>query len=36
MLVGMYDFQVAPDANLVKKLLQEKDKLGRTRGWYES
>jgi len=36
MLVGMYDFQVAQNANLVKKLLQEKDKLGRTRPWVES
>jgi hypothetical protein len=32
----MYDFQVAASANLVKKLLQEKDKLGRTRPWYDS
>jgi hypothetical protein len=36
LLVGMYDFQVAADANLVKKLLLEKDKLGRTRPWVES
>jgi hypothetical protein len=36
LLVGMYDFQVAQDANLVKKLMQEKDKLGRTRPWVES
>jgi hypothetical protein len=36
LLVGMYDFQVAASANLVKKLLQEKDKLGRTRPWIES
>jgi len=36
LLVGMYDFQVAAGANLTKKILQEKDKLGRTRPWYES
>ena len=36
LLVGMYDFQVAAGANLTKKVLQEKDKLGRTRPWYES
>jgi hypothetical protein len=36
LLVGMYDFQVAADANLVKKLMLEKDKLGRTRPWVES
>jgi len=36
LLVGMYDFQVAAGANLTKKILQEKDKLGRTRPWIES
>jgi hypothetical protein len=36
LLVGMYDFQVAAGANLAKKILQEKDKLGRTRPWIES
>jgi len=35
-LVGMYDFQVAQNANLVKKIMLEKDKLGRTRPWVES
>ncbi len=36
LLVGMYDFQVAQNANLVKKIMLEKDKLGRTRPWIES
>lgn len=32
--VGMYDFQVADDANITKQLLVlDKDKLGRTRPW---
>lgn len=32
--VGMYDFQVAEDANIVKQILVvDKDKLGRTRPW---
>jgi len=32
--VGMYDFQVADNANIAKQLLvNEKDKLGRTRPW---
>jgi hypothetical protein len=36
LLVGMYDFQVAQDANTVKNLLLNKSKLGRTRGWFDS
>ncbi len=35
-LVGQFDFQVADNANLTKQLLRDKDKLGRTRSWYES
>lgn len=31
--VGMYDFQVADDVNIVKQLFLEKDKLARTRPW---
>jgi hypothetical protein len=31
--VGMYDFQVADNVNVTKQLIQEKDKLGRTRPW---
>lgn len=31
--VGMYDFQVADNVNTAKSLLQDKDKLGRTRIW---
>jgi hypothetical protein len=31
--VGMYDFQVADNANIAKQLLQDKEKLGRTRAW---
>lgn len=31
--VGMYDFQVTDNANMAKSLLQDKDKLGRTRIW---
>jgi len=31
--VGMYDFQVADGVNITKQLLQDKDKLGRTRPW---
>jgi hypothetical protein len=36
LLVGMYDFQVANNANLTKKILLEKDKIVRTRPWLES
>ena len=31
--VGMYDFQVTDNVNLAKQVLQDKDKLGRTRAW---
>jgi len=36
LLVGMYDFQVANNANMIKKVLQGKDKIERTRPWLES
>jgi len=36
MLIGMYDFQVADNANLCKQIYQGKDDLERSRPWYES
>jgi len=36
MLVGAYDFQVAANTNLAKQILQAKDKITRTRPWFES
>lgn len=36
LLVGMYDFQVAHNANLTKQVLQEQDRLNRSRPWCES
>ena len=31
--VGMYDFQVPDNVNIAKQLMQDKDKLGRSRPW---
>lgn len=36
LMVGMYDFQVADNANRAKALFQAKDGLDRSRQWYES
>jgi hypothetical protein len=35
-LVGMYDFQVANNANMTKKILQDRASIKRTRGWFQS